>query len=139
MLLLNKPYIIFSFLSKAALKKLGCVFFLLMLVCSASAQKKYTISGTVKDAATGEVLIGATLTLKASSQSGTSSNSYGFYSITTAEGSYTLMVSYVGYAPASYAVELNANKTLDIALSPKAELAEVIINGRARNNENVAS
>lgn len=138
MLLLNKPAKSFSLINKILLQGLTCTFFLLAAM-PVSAQKKYTVSGRVKDAATGEILIGATVSLKASSQISTSSNSYGFYSLTASAGNYTLLVSYVGYAPASYPVALNNNTTLDIALSAKAELAEVVVNGRVPNNDNIAS
>ncbi len=138
MLLLNKPSYRISFLRYALVRGTICLFLILAAV-SASAQKKYTISGTVKDAATGEVLIGATLKLKEAAQNGTSSNSYGFYSLSATTGDYTLLVSYVGYTPAAYAVKLTGDKNIDIALSAKAELTEVVINGRARNNDNVAS
>jgi len=138
MLLLNKPNKQISFLRHALIKGAVCLFLILAAI-PASAQKKYTISGTIKDAATGEVLIGATVKLKEITQNGTSSNSYGFYSLSAASGDYTLLVTYVGYTPAAYAVKLTSDKNIDIALSAKAELTEVVINGRARNNENVAS
>ena len=77
MLLLNKPLKQISFLRSALVKGLICLFFILAAI-PASAQKKYTISGTIKDAATGEVLIGATVKLKEATQNGTASNSYGF-------------------------------------------------------------
>jgi hypothetical protein len=138
MLLLNKPLKQISFLRSALVKGLICLFFILAAI-PASAQKKYTISGTIKDAATGEVLIGATVKLKEATQNGTASNSYGFYSLSAPEGDYALLVSYVGYAPAAYSVKLNTDKNIDINLSAKSELTEVVINGRARNNDNVAS
>ena len=111
----------------------------LLMAVSVSAQKKYTISGTVKDASTGEVLIGATFIIKQVAQSGTISNSYGFYSISAPAGNDTLLVTYVGYSPAVYAVNLHSNKTINISLSSKTDLGEVVINGRARNNDNVTS
>lgn len=138
MLLLNKPNKQFPFLHYALVKGAICLFFILAAI-PASAQKKYTISGTVKDAATGEVLIGATVKLQEAPQNGTSSNSYGFYSLSAVTGDYTLLISYVGYTPAAYAVKLTGDKNIDIALNAKAELTEVVINGRARNNDNVAS
>ena len=61
---------------------------LLLLLCiaftalSAVGQKNTTISGTIKDNATGETLIGASVRIKEFPQKGTATNSYGFYSIT---------------------------------------------------------
>ena len=58
-------------------------------------QETYTISGYVKEAETGEFLIGATVYLQESMQ-GTSTNQYGFYSLTVKEGNYTIDFSFMG-------------------------------------------
>src|SRR6202040_3158829 len=55
----------------------------------------FTISGYVKEAASGEALIGATVVIK-EIQKGVNTNQYGFYSITVDKGSYTLAVTYLG-------------------------------------------
>ena len=125
--------------AKTLLTVLTCSVLLVLTSRSASAQKKYTISGTVKDASTGEALIGATFIIKQSAQNGTASNSYGFYSISAPAGMDTLLVTYVGYSPAAYGVDMHGNKTINVSLNSKSNLTEVVINGRARNNENVTS
>ncbi|MBK7713148.1 MAG: carboxypeptidase-like regulatory domain-containing protein [Bacteroidales bacterium] len=65
--------------------------------CSAQVlPKKVTISGYVSDSDNGEMLAGVTIyenTLK----TGTSTNAYGFYSLTIPAGSYNLQYSYIGY------------------------------------------
>jgi hypothetical protein len=129
----------FPYAAKTLLTVLTCSVLLVLTSRSASAQEKYTISGTVRDASTGEVLIGATFIIKQSAQSGTASNSYGFYSISAPAGKDTLLVTYVGYAPAVYAVDMHGNRTINVSLNSKSDLNEVVINGRARNNENVTS
>ncbi|RLD50865.1 MAG: hypothetical protein DRJ05_19095, partial [Bacteroidetes bacterium] len=58
--------------------------------------KKVSISGNITDKETGEDLIGATVFVQ-EIENGTSSNVYGFYSISLERGSYTLIFSYVGY------------------------------------------
>jgi hypothetical protein len=110
--------------------------FWLLISTPASAQKKFTVSGNIKDATTGEILIGATISLNKTS---TSSNNYGFYSLAAPAGSYILTVTYVGYAPTAYTITLTENKVVNIALNPKAELQEVVINAHSRNNDNVTS
>ena len=66
--------------------KMYVVLFLIGLFSiQASAQKRYTISGYINDAATGETMIGATLNVKGNTR-GISSNQYGFYSLTLTEG-----------------------------------------------------
>ena len=62
---------------------------------SVFAQEKYTISGYVKEAETGEYLIGASVYIQENMQ-GVSTNQYGFYSLTVDEGSYTLDISFLG-------------------------------------------
>ena len=56
------------------------------------------LSGYIKDAATGETLIGATVYAK-ELRVGTITNVYGFYSLSLPPGHYNLNVSYVGYTP----------------------------------------
>ena len=73
-------------------------FLFLLLICSICiAQEEMTISGYVKDAETGEVLIGANV-IVVELKSGRSTNNYGFFSITVPDGEYTLESSYIGYA-----------------------------------------
>ena len=62
---------------------------------SVFAQEKHTVSGYVKEAETGEYLIGATVYIQENMQ-GVSTNQYGFYSLTVNEGSYTLDISFLG-------------------------------------------
>jgi len=104
---------------------------------SVFAQKKPAISGTVKDAVTGETLVGATVLVKELPQTGAATNAYGFYSLTAAPGAYTIVYSFVGYAPTSVAVDLQKDTVFNIALNPKSDLQEVVISNRRRGNENV--
>ncbi|WP_242204923.1 TonB-dependent receptor [Aestuariivivens insulae] len=92
-----------------------------------SPQAEYTISGTVKDAETGETLLGATISVKDTSR-GVVTNEYGFYSITLPSKSYVLVVSYIGYLQKEIPIELNKDQKLIIELSPTSnELDEVVI------------
>ena len=134
MLKLIKP--LFSIIP---LKALLCIAFSFLIGTAAIAQKKYTISGTVKDAATGEVLIGATIQFKQIVQNGAISNSYGFYSLSAPAGEYDLLVTYVGYAAFVQHIILHGNVALSVMLTPKSDLNEVVVNGKGRSNENVAS
>ena len=112
---------------------------LLLLTLSAFSQKKYTVSGTIKDASTGETLIGATVRIKEVVQSGTTTNAYGFYSLAVPEGRLTLIISYTGYEPVLKQVSLSQPLSLDISLSSKNDLKEVVISSNKPNNDNVAS
>jgi hypothetical protein len=108
-------------------------------VFSAFAQKRFTVSGTIKDEATGEQLIGATVRIKEMPQNGTSTNSYGFYSISAPDGDYTLLFTYIGYQTISRTVSMHKNQTINIALPSKSDLKEVVISANTPTNENVAS
>ena len=106
-----------------------CLFFLMLVVVCASAQKKYTISGYAKDVQNGETLIGATITVKGNTR-GITSNQYGFYSISLLEGNYELICSYTGYQPAIVQVNLNTDQQLNFDMSVRAALQELVITSK---------
>lgn len=115
---------------KAAFSSLIAFFFCTGLF----AQKKYTISGYIRDAATGETLINATVSLEKNTK-GISSNQYGFYSITLNEGTYNLIASYIGYVSQSHKIELSSDTLLNIGLTSGVTLSqEVIVTARKRDN-----
>ncbi len=96
------------------------------------AQKKYTISGYIKDARNGETLIGASVALKNNAK-GISSNQFGFFSITLTEGKYELVGSYVGFQPLSIPIKLDSDKNINFDLSPREALTEVIVSSNKRD------
>lgn len=114
-------------------------FLFLCAAMTALAQKKYTISGTIKDAATGETLIGAVVRIKELPSGGTAANSYGFYSLTAPEGEYTLLFSYVGYQTLEKSVSLHTDQTMAIALTSGSSLTEVVISANRPNNDQIVS
>lgn len=103
------------------------------------AQKKHSITGTVRDASTGETLIGATIQFQELGASGTSTNNYGFYSLSATEGEYTLIFSYIGYEAIVEQVSLHSSQTLNISLTSKGTLQEVVITSSRRGNQQVTS
>ena len=108
-------------------KNLLFLFFLLLLCRTSWAQEEFTISGTISDAETGETLIGATVTI-ASLDLGTTTNEYGFYSITLPpQEEIELLVRYVGFQNQSRTIELNADVQLNIELSTGVQLEEVVV------------
>jgi hypothetical protein len=96
---------------------------LLLVICfllvDAAQAQRHTISGHVRDAETGEALIGATVGLPAV-QVGTTTNRYGFYSLTLPGDSITLVFSYLGYRPEIHRFHLAADTTLNVRLVPTA-------------------
>ncbi len=104
-------------------------FLLTFFTLHSLAQEKYTINGYVKDATDGEALIGATLFIK-STGAGTTTNVYGFYSLTIPAGNHEIEFSYIGYAPQTQTISLTQNTRIDLSLSPQGEqLQEVVISG----------
>jgi CarboxypepD_reg-like domain/TonB dependent receptor/TonB-dependent Receptor Plug Domain len=112
--------------------------FFAVLVSSntALAQQKFTLSGTVRDLATGEELIGATIRLTETASIGRISNEYGFYSLTVPAGKYTVSCTYPGYENFIKSVQLDKDVKLDIQMSENALLQEVVISA-VKADENV--
>jgi hypothetical protein len=88
-------------------------------------KNKRTISGHIKDAETGEDLIGASIYVS-EIESGAVTNVYGFYSLRMDMGSYTLRFSYIGYETIEKKIDLKENITLDVELLPRGELLQEV-------------
>ncbi|MBJ04490.1 MAG: TonB-dependent receptor [Flavobacteriales bacterium] len=103
------------------------------------SQENITISGDIRDKETGETLIGATIYIP-QIQKGTTSNSYGFFSITVPLEEYKIEISYVGYITQiiNYDNEI-AYENLSIELqSDKNILVEIELNDK-RQDVNIKS
>ena len=88
-----------------------------------------TISGYIRDAATGEELINASIINE--ERQGTVSNIYGFYSLTLPAGKQTFTVSFIGYTSEVRTINLSSSKTVDFELSEATnELAEVEVTAK---------
>lgn len=98
-----------------------------LLFLQVYAQEKYTLSGTITEASSGETLIGVNVIIP-SLQTGTITNEYGFYSITLPKGEYNFVFSSLGYASKSKNIILDQNKVENLSLTEDTEqLEEVII------------
>lgn len=116
------------------------VFFILLLFtpqpATAEEISRFSISGHITDAHTGEDLIGATVYVTETGN-GVATNVYGYYSMSLEQGTYTLVVSYVGYTGIQKKITLDRDLTLNFELQPKElVLSEVVVTGEAVN-ENV--
>ncbi len=102
---------------------------------SAFAQNKYSISGYVKDSANGETFISATIMLKELPTAGTYTNNYGYYSLAAPAGTYTIVVSYLGYDPIERKITLDKNLALNFELKLKGITAkkEVVITAERKD------
>lgn len=101
--------------------------------------QKYTISGTLSDDLTGEILIGATIRIKEINGTGASANEYGFYSLTLPEGKYTVIVQFIGYQNDTATITLDKSLIKNFRLRTfESTLSEVIVSAD-NQNENIAS
>ena len=112
------------------------LFFLFSIV--AFSQEKFTLSGSITDNKSNETMIGVNIYIP-ETKSSTNTNQYGFYSITLPKGSYTVLVSYVGFKEVSEKIDLTQNTKKNFKLSDSGEiLDEVVIKGE-RTSSNIRS
>ncbi len=79
--------------------------------------QKHTVSGFVRDSESGENLIGATV-YAPDYEIGTTTNRYGFFSLTLEADSLSLVISHVGYTPQFVHTGLEEDIRLNILLEP---------------------
>lgn len=87
----------------------------------------YTLSGYIKDAQTGETLLGANIYNKEFPSQGTTSNLYGFYSLTLEEGNYTIVFSYLGYEDQEIQINLKESQRLNVEMDNGVTMKEVVV------------
>ncbi|ARV05341.1 collagen-binding protein [Polaribacter sp. SA4-10] len=105
--------------------------FLLFLLFSISiyGQEKITISGSVYDQSNNETLIGVSIYFT-ELNTGTTTNEYGFYSITIPKGTYKVQVNYLGFTSSIETINLQEKTTKNFSLFEETEsLDEIIIEG----------
>ena len=114
--------------------------FILLILLLASpailfAQQKFSISGYVKDAFSGETLIGSTVVVKELGK-GVNTNEYGFYSISLPAGKYQIVASYLGFKPISDTINLNKNIKRNFFLKNNSIVSKeaIVLAEKAENN-----
>lgn len=118
-----------------------CVCFLTLLLLSVTytfAQNRVTLSGFVKDARSGETMIGALVKVVDLGIS-TSTNSYGFFSLNLPVGVHQIEVAFVGYTTYQESITLRANlqKTFEITIQDQ-QIEEINVSASS-GSENVKS
>ncbi len=118
----NKIYIFLSF------------FLALFLVSTLAFAQGGKISGTVKDATSGEPLAGVTI-LVVGTTSGTTSDGQGNYSMNVPAGKITIQVSYIGFENISQELNVSdgSSQTLDFQLKESDKSLEEIVVVGSRN------
>jgi len=90
------------------------------------AQKKYSISGYVREHGSRELLPGVNIYLP-ELKTGTTTNNYGFYSVTLPAGSYEIRYSFIGYQTIVLNTDLSNDIVRDVELNSSISLSEVVI------------
>jgi len=108
--------------------------FSLLLAGNLLGQESVQISGTISDTKNGETLIGVNV-VDTLSGKGSSTNTYGFYSLTIPKGKVVLEFSYIGYEPQYQSLVVGKDQTINISLSESSTtLMEVQVSG-SRDDE----
>ena len=113
----------------------GILFFLVLL--DNQAQNKVTLNGTIRDKASGEEIIGATIRIAELSKIGISTNEYGFFSLTLEPGNYTFITSYIGYEDYIEKINLQATQSIKWTLQQKSQNLEEVKIVAKKENENI--
>lgn len=100
--------------------------------------QQYTLSGYIKDAKTGEALVGASVFIENNAK-GTSTNVYGFYSITITSQLTIVRYSYIGYNQIEKSIDLNKDLRLNIELSEKQDVLDEVIIESKQSDQNTQS
>ncbi|HEX8545365.1 MAG TPA: TonB-dependent receptor [Cytophagaceae bacterium] len=123
---------------------LFCLKFLLILqillwsTASKAQQGKVSVSGYLKDATSGEAMMGANIFVK-ELNIGTATNDYGFYSLTLTPGVYTLVIDYLGFQTLTKTIELKEGTKLDIELQPDTQILNEIVVSTEAEDKNIRS
>jgi len=115
-------------------------YYLLLLIiiftAAASYSQKFTISGYVKDASSGEELIGANVFVESLKQ-GATTNTYGFYSLSLPAGSYIVTYSFIGYADEKKEINLNHSQSFNVSLKSTAYTTDEVVVSGERTDRNI--
>lgn len=122
-------------LSKQANLEYQIIEGLVVLKPSLKEQKPvyYSLNGYITEAASGESLIGATISIKETTL-GTVSNGFGFFTLKLKPGQYTIVCSYIGYEPKEVSLNLQTNQQQNFKLQPAPiDLPDVVVGLSIKN------
>ena len=104
----------------------------------AVGQDKVTVSGYVRDASTGEDVFAANVFIEELVK-GTTTNMYGFYSISVDPGTYTLVFSYIGLEEKKMTVDLTEDREINVELGAREVVTQEVVVSAKRKDRNVES
>lgn len=101
---------------------------------SGFSQEKFTLSGTISDKKNNETLIGVSIAIKGA-KAFTTTNEYGFYSLTLPKGDYEINIRYVSYETITEKISLTQNLRKNYSLIEVGQvLDEVVITEKNKTN-----
>jgi hypothetical protein len=113
------------------LKTKFILLFLMTIFTNLMFCQNVTLSGKTIDKDNGESLLGCNISLQSNLKNySTTSNEYGFYSITFPKGNYTIKIAYVGYTSQAMDLVMEKNVKLNIELSNDNQLEEVVVTSK---------
>src|SRR5690606_10590957 len=116
------------------MNRLWLIVFVLFSAVDAFAQQ-VVLSGAVRDAESGETLIGAGVSVEPGRQAA-STNAYGFYSLTLPEGQHRITFSYIGYQSYSEEINLSSSQRLNVELRRGDNtIEEVVVSAERKDNK----
>ena len=118
--------------------KYRLVFLFILCAIGLMGQNRVTLSGYVRDSATGEGLIGVNIGVL-EKQTGTTTNAYGFYSISLPPGTYTLSFLYLGYDSKKTTLSLQKNTSLKLTMRESSVTLQEVVVTDQRLGANVTS
>ncbi|MHB1278723.1 MAG: carboxypeptidase-like regulatory domain-containing protein, partial [Bacteroidia bacterium] len=86
----------------------------------------YTISGFIREAQSGEPLMGVNIARKGTWE-GTSTNAYGHYSLTSSSDTFHLQISYIGFKTVEQFILLDQNIELNVLMEDNSSLGEIVV------------
>lgn len=117
------------------MKKISTLILMLVVFTLTSFAQKYTISGVVTSAATGEKLIGANVIIKGTTM-GAATDANGNYSISVNKGNYIVVCSFIGFGTKESGVEVNEDTKLNFSLTDyQFSLSVTVFADRAKERE----
>lgn len=109
----------------------------ILLSMNTYGQERFTLSGLVKSAKSGEKLIGTTVLIQ-ETQKKVSTNDYGFYSLQLTSGPHTLLFVHVGMNPKTIQLDVVKDSVINVSLDEAGKSLEAveITAARARSLSN---
>ena len=99
---------------------------IVLLCCTGAFSQKVTLNGYITDVKTGERLLGVSIFV-INKNLGTTSNQFGFYSLTLPKDTIQVSFSYAGYAVNVMNLAFFKDTTINIGLQQSADLSEVVV------------